>query len=236
MSKKIIHHTVQLIGHAAPDSCASTLANRWLASVATVSALSIIAATKCVDRLVRSVIEALEAVVDLRNGPRCWGPAEQAMHLGPAVAPPEVTRDVEPRSAFRSYYDSIGDRDQLARAIVVNGDWGDPEIAHLVRRAATSQTADGYLLCCLLDDGDAFDAPRVASGLTRARRRAETTTPPPSRIANPFGTQGVAPAANSLDVTEVGLAGGLYDPIRMVWITPSLNLTAPNANPFRSAN
>ncbi|QUS38034.1 hypothetical protein RPMA_03545 [Tardiphaga alba] len=107
-------------------------------------------------------------------------------------------------SETRSYYASIHDRDQLARAILQGGSWADPEIADLTARAASSPTVDGQLLNSFISDDDQADE----AACDGCQKVAVDSMPPATRPCNPFGSN-----AASLAVSENRVRpDGVVDP------------------------
>jgi hypothetical protein len=196
---------------------------------------------KCVELLVRPISSIVQAAARVQN--RLQSRSHYSKFVGertsltPARYVLEVASSGEAGSGLRSYYDDFFDRDQLARAINVNGDWDDPQITDLVRRAAGSPTADGQRLRCMIDDELGLESQQACPSLTASRSATPTsalaspqlTAPATSRPGNPFGT------CTNLDTSSLTFAGtgsdGIYDPFNMVWIaTPPR--PAGKANPF----
>lgn len=145
------------------------------------------------------------------------GPRTAIEMLGAAARQQHVSEaasNEDTPSAHRAYYDSFYDRDQLARAIAVNGDWDDPEISDLVRRAATSLTADGYHLRCMIDD-EMDPEPQRASRPSVASHSPQRLASAPSMASsnpgNPFrhcaANRGAAPLTLTAGVSDKTIFG-----------------------------
>jgi hypothetical protein len=91
----------------------------------------------------------------------------------------------KPTSEFRRFYESFSDRIPLALAICVNGDWNDPEIADLVRSAATAPSVEGSMLQCLIGVDEETD-PTSASSTPQQGVVPSSAAPSPSTSYNPF--------------------------------------------------
>jgi hypothetical protein len=91
-----------------------------------------------------------------------------------------------PTSEFRRFYESISDRNQLALAIYVNGDWNDPEIADLVSFAATAASVEGAILQCLIGLDDEPEPTPARSVTPQQGAVPLSAAPTPSTSYNPF--------------------------------------------------
>jgi hypothetical protein len=196
---------------------------------------------KCVERLVRPISSIVQAAARVRNRLQSRSQYSEFVRERTSLTPTryvlEADSSGEARSALRSHYDDFFDRDQLARAINVNGDWDDPQITDLVRRAASSPTADGQRLRCMIDDELDLEPQQARPSPTASRSATPTsalsspqlTATATSRPGNPFGT---CANLNTGSLLFAGIGSDrIYDPFNMVWIaTPPR--PAGKANPF----
>lgn len=236
-------------GHSISDDHLVSSAKTPAMLVAGIAARSVTTIAEYVERLVHLAFAIVQAAADVQYRLLPWRHFVNAVRSRLTQTPPEdapkAAHATEARGVTPSYYESFYDRDQLASAIRVNGDWDAPEIADLVRRAASSPTIDGQFLRCLLDDDMKlpFNAPNVASAMTRTRPPAPPMVPPPpssataspSATINPFGVQAASSAAKPLEPAQVDLVEGVYDPFRKILVTPSQSVSEPNSNPFLPA-
>lgn len=196
-----------------------------------------ITAGEWIKQLVGCILSLTDAAIGVQNPPQS---RSRSVSIESDRTPAQASHCIsggalgtEALSARRSYYASFYDRDQLARAINVNGDWDDQDIADLVRRGASSPTADGHRLRCMLDDEIKPEPPKAFPKLVAARLPALVSTPSTalSRPSNPFGSSRASHDAVVLTTADDGTAM-IYDPFKMVWIVASPTSTAVGANPF----